>query len=304
MPSQTEFFNTTIKPRQEKLRDDLVMQDQGNSIWTKTPDAKTLSPGCMACKTGTWMCIYVGYKCNATCEYCPQGSNEEKNARRDDEESTRYMSINLLKGLILKQAGKVKGISYSGGEPLLYLPKIIDIATYVSIHNPTAYQWIYTNGLLLNEENLRVLKDLNIQEVRVHLGATNFSEEVMEHMKLAVKYIPSVNVETPAVPSAKEHLLGKGKIHRLEEIGVKQINLGELMVRCAFNDAYIGNAEVYDYCSDLLNVTSPTYSRQITYDIMEYAIHHKINIIINDCSNGSKYWQQYISMKNELRMQC
>lgn len=304
MPSQTKFLNTIIKPRQEKLKDALVIQDEGNSVWTKTSDGKALSHGCLACKTGTWMCIYVGRKCNADCGYCPQGNAEDKNARRDDEQSTRYMPINILKYLISKQAEKVKGISYSGGEPLLYMPKIIDIAKYVSIHNPTAYQWLYTNGLLLNEENLRLLKDLNIQEIRVHLGATNFSDEVIDNMKLAVRYIPLVNVETPAVPSAKEYLLEKGKIHILQEIGVNQINLPELMVGDEFSNQYIGDNDVYEYCSKFFKVISPTYSREITYDIMEYTIQNKLNIIINDCSNDAKLWQQYMCRKNRLQLQC
>lgn len=304
MPSQAEFLNTIIKPRQEQLKNALVIQDEGHSVWTKTPDGKALSPGCLACKTGAWMCIYVGRKCNAECDYCPQGSMADKNAHRDDEQSTRYMPINTVKYLISKQAEKVTGISYSGGEPLLYLPKIIDIATYASSHNPTAYQWLYTNGLLLHEENLRQLQDLHIQEIRVHLGATHFSDEVIDNMKSAARYLPSVNVETPAVPSAKEHLLAKGKIHILQELGVKQINLSELMFYGEASNQYLGDADVYEYSSPFFKVTSPTYSREITYDIMEYAMKHNLNMIINDCSNDAKRWQQTMCRKNRIRLQC
>lgn len=304
MLSQSEFLNTRIKPRQEKLNHALASQDEGNSIWTKTSSNKELSKGCQACKTGTWMCIYVGNRCNATCRYCPQGSKEDKEKRIDDVRSTGYTRLDDLKSLIVKQSNIVTGISYSGGEPLLYLPKIREIAMHVHNNNPNIYQWLYTNGLLLREDILRQLADLNIQEIRVHLGATEFSDEVLSSMKLATKYIKYVNVETPSVPSAKEYLIKKGKIHLLHDMGVNQINLAELIIRSEFNNRYIGNAELYNYCSPGFMVTSPTYSREITYDIMDYAIQYSIDIIINDCSNSAKYWQQYMSRKNSIQLQC
>lgn len=304
MISQTAFLDERIKPRQEKLKDALIVQDEGNSVWTKTPCNKEISKGCLSCKTGTWMCIYVGNKCNLSCKYCPQGSDAEKNIRPDDEKATRHMPINDLLRLVSKQSSLVTGLSYSGGEPLLYLPKIIEIATYVSTHHPTIHQWMYTNGLLINEENLRVLADLNIQEIRIHLGATEFSDEVMDKIKLAVKHIKHVNVETPSVPSASEHLIKKGKIHLLQDMGVDQINLAELIIRCPLNNQYIGDAERYNCCRQAFTATSPTYSREITYDIMEYAVHHNMDIIINDCSNAAKYWQQYMCKKNNIQIRC
>lgn len=304
MLSQAFYFDTRIKPRQEKLKDGLIVQDRGNSVWTKTPSHRAISNGCLACKTGTWMCIYVGNKCNVACDYCSQGSNEEKNARIDNEQATRFMPIEDLRCLIRKQASMITGISYSGGEPLLYLPKIKEIATFVYTHYPKVYQWLYTNGVLINDEALRILAGLNIQEIRVHLGATEFSDEVIDKMKLAVKYIRHVNVETPSVPAAKEHLIKRGIIHLLQDIGVYQINLAELMIQCPLNNQYVGDAETYSFCSQAFTVTSPTYSREITYDIMEYAIKSDLDIIINDCSNQAKSWQQIMCKKNNIRIRC
>lgn len=304
MLNMMDFLSKRIIPRQEELKRQLHMQDEGHSIWTKTPSKKEISKGCQSCKTGTWMCVYVGNKCNATCPYCTQGSREEKEKKNDQANATRYMLIDQLKSLIAEQSTIVTGISYSGGEPLMYLPKIREIAGYVSNNFPHIYQWMYTNGLLLTEDQLKQLRDVNVQEIRFHLGASDFSHDVIEKMKLASKYIKYINVETPAVQSAKEHLIEKGKLQLLADMGVNQINLSELYITGEFNKRFIGSAETYLYTSPVLTVVSPTYSREITYDIMDYAIKRNIDMMINDCSNDAKYWQQVMCRKTNIPIRC
>lgn len=301
--SQAEAWQR-IEPRQKRLRQHLQIADEGNSVWTKTPDNKTLSPGCQACKTGTWMCVFVGNKCNATCQYCPQGSREDKAARPEDSQATGYMPISRLKELITSQSPLVTGLSYTGGEPLLYLEKVIDIATFVSRNHPHIYQWLYTNGLLATEAVFAALADKNIREIRFHLGATNYSAEIVDRMKAAKKYFEHVNVETPATPTAKEQLLQNGLLLRLQDVGIDQINLSELSIHNAMSKRYVGSADLYLYYTAVHNAISPLFSREITYDIMDYAVKHHLDIIINDCSNDAKYWQQTSCRKTKIQLLC
>ena len=304
MITSYDYLNIKIKPRQQRLKHALFIQDKGHSVWTKTPFDTQLSLGCQACKAGTWMCIFVGSKCNADCQYCPQGSREDKDQKAEDDRFTRYMPIIDAKSLIAKQAPVITGISYSGGEPLLYLSKIIDLASFVTSQYPHLYQWLYTNGILLNKEILKQLADLNIQELRIHLGATDFSASVLRNTELAVRYIQHVNIETPATHRARDQLIDNGLLRHLLNIGIKQVNLAELKVHNALTHKFIANAELYNYCEPGFMVTSPVYSREITYDIMEYAICNNFSIIINDCSNAAKAWQQYMSRKNNLQLFC
>ena len=55
----------------EKVIDNLVVEDSGMTVYTKTRNKK-LSKGCRACKTGTWWCIFVGNNCNSNCSFCSQ----------------------------------------------------------------------------------------------------------------------------------------------------------------------------------------------------------------------------------------
>jgi pyruvate formate-lyase activating enzyme-like uncharacterized protein len=53
------------------------------------------------------------------------------------------------------------------------------------------YLFVYSNGILANEENLARLKDWGVQEIRFHLAASNFSEDVFKN------WITTFNRESP-----------------------------------------------------------------------------------------------------------
>jgi len=75
--SRIEFVKR-IHEKQEKIKDYLEINNSGLSVWTKTPTGKILSKGCQSCKSGRWLCLFVGKKCNVDCLYCPQGTKQEK----------------------------------------------------------------------------------------------------------------------------------------------------------------------------------------------------------------------------------
>jgi pyruvate formate-lyase activating enzyme-like uncharacterized protein len=317
--SRMEFIER-IHKRQEKIRDFLEISDNGLSVWTKTPGGKALSRGCQSCKAGRWQCLFVGKKCNVDCVYCPQGTRQEKIAapERPGLINDSY-NIEDIKNIFNRPdsiwtGSNIQGIGYSGGEPFLYLDKVIDLAKFVSKYHGHIYQWIYTNGLPVTEDKLKAVYDSGVKEVRFHLGATDFNKEVLKKIELAKKIMDYVNVETPSNPELKEFLIDKKGLHLLEDIGVYQINLGELSgisvdeierFPLGFKRAleYFQQYELYLYDSmigksvsgrDLSQIyISPTISREITYDIMEYAVDNKIDILINDCSQDAKYIQRF-----------
>lgn len=62
------------------------------------------------------------------------------------------------------------------------------------------YQHLYTNGTLATENNLKLLGEMGLDEIRFNLGASNCSEKVIEAIKIAKKYIKYVGIETPMTP--------------------------------------------------------------------------------------------------------
>ena len=317
--SRMEFIEK-IYQRQKELKDSLEIHNDGFSVWTKTPSGKTLSKGCQACKAGKWLCLYVGKKCNIDCVYCAQGTKQEKMAdpeRPDLINDTYHIedTKNMLNDPEAIWAGQnVGGIGYSGGEPFIYLDKVFNLANFMSTYHKHIYQWIYTNGLLVTEDKLKMLYDVGIKEIRFHIGATNFNEKVLENLKIATGVMDYVNIETPAGPKLKEFLIDKEWIYRLADMGVYQMNFGELST-VAVNEMkqflmghkraieyFQKNRQVYVYDSFMdrsvlgRNLSqfyiSPTISRETTYDIMKYVIDKKIDILINDCSQDAKHVQR------------
>lgn len=284
-----QFLEEQIRPRQSQLWSDLNIQDGGGSIWTKNPNIE-LSKGCQACKSGTWLCCFVGNHCNVSCPYCPQGSNDDKNSRIENDDAMQaYWIDDIKRHLDISPSGTYTGVSYSGGEPFMYISKIINLANYIAKNHPTIYQWIYTNGLLASESKMKILQDLAIQEIRFHLSASNFNPIVLDNVKLACDIFPFVTIENPAIPELKKFLIDDENIKRLEQMGVKQFNLAEVYCNNEFNRNYFTNYPMYYYTSSSRGLhESPQFSRNITYDIIEFVIKNNIDIIVNDCSHEAR----------------
>ncbi len=263
--------------------------NNGQSVITKC-DGKELSKGCQSCKEGTWWCLYVGHRCNLDCVYCPQGTTQDKRDCIDHPEAMQRLWIDDIKmALASVKPGTIKGVSYSGGEPLMYLHKILSMASHITAKYPDIYQWHYTNGLLVTEDILKQLSDSGLSESRFHLGATNFDEAVVKKLEYAVKIMDFVNVETPSNPEAKEWFIKKDGLKRLADIGITQINCSEQYFISPRTYKHHQGTELYTYSSMVRGShISPTFSREITYDIIDYVIQNNIDIKINDCSHESR----------------
>lgn len=289
-----EQHKETIIKKQQELKKGLVFEDSGMTVYTKTKPKIELSKGCKACKTGTWWCLFPGISCNVDCKFCPVDKPVIKHDFCDNSESyDKGLLIEDIK-LFLDTAGdKLTGISYSGGEPFMYLDKICDVASCVQKTQKQIYQWCYTNGILVTEDKLKRLKDVGIEEVRIDLTATNFDEGIINKLQMIREIIGKVTVEVPAVPETHNKLINEKYINRITDLGVEQINIAEMMLRRGLNwKTYADYLDiyVYKYCCD--PIYSPVYSRHITLEVMEYVINNKINILVNDCSNDAKNVQQ------------
>ena len=280
--SKIEYFENEIKPIQQELEESLIIKDAGLTVHTPGE----LSKGCQCCKNGTWLCIFVGYHCNTRCASCPQ----ENSQMTDHSKSFVNMWIDDAKKYIDLFPNLIKGVSYSGGEPFMYLDKVKSFAEFLNKEHPNIYQWIYTNGLLVTEDSLIILNNLGVKEIRFHLQATDYSEEILEKIKYASRIMDKVTVEVPCVPETYKYLIEKKIIHQLEELGVTQLNLAELYVNDSNKENY-KKEKKYLHNSAFTQTLMLFESRKITYKIIKYAIENKIKILVNDCSQDTKMLQ-------------
>ncbi|MFH1622376.1 MAG: radical SAM protein [Candidatus Omnitrophota bacterium] len=240
-----------------------------------------LSPGCYSCFVPDSFCMNFcpGLKCNLDCVYC--GYNQR---RKDFSAKKHFEDEVALCEQSFKKNYKPMRMSFSGGgEPLMYMDVIkkhMKVLRYIerrTKHKPWYY--LYTNGILANTKILSQLKELGFDEIRFHLGASNFSKEAYNNLKKAVRYIKVVSVETPAWEPHRKKLFDM--LPKIENMGVKHLNIGEIEID-KYNYKKIAKimpkGEIYQcYLMHL-------YDGGLVYDIIEEVIKKKYPFSVIDCS--------------------
>jgi pyruvate formate-lyase activating enzyme-like uncharacterized protein len=174
----------------------------------------------------------------------------------------------------------VEGVSFSGGEPLLYLEQVEEYADTLLKLNPQMHLWLYTNGALATRENLERLRRSGIQEVRFNLAATDYGQAVIDKVALARDIFPYVAVEVPSFPKQRAALLGS--LEQLDAIGIDQLNLQELVVTPANIHKLSGTAY------SIGDVTLLYGSRKLTYEVIRRCLAKGYRFTCVDCSAGVK----------------
>lgn len=243
-----------------------------------------LSQGCQACKQGQWDCIFVTMKCNLECPFCwrpatptPHHVGSALAESREDLPS-QYEKV------------LISGVSFSGGEPFLEGDKLVEWVTWFTSRYPEKYYWMYTNGLLATEEMLARLADLGLHEIRFNLAASGYTHPTaLKNLVLAVKHLPFVTVEIPAIPEHRSRVLEA--VDQWSDIGVRYLNLHELIYEPRTNSAGMPGARESGNLQDGHPFDYNPDSRSVTRDIMEKVYTQKLPISVNDCSLQSKVRQ-------------
>lgn len=176
-----------------------------------------LAGGCRLCRSAKVLPIYITFKCNKSCFYCPvlpklQGK---------DFILTPYKKINKIDDL-LQIARHFSAASISGGDPLCVPEKAARaIKALKGRFGKKFYILLYTNAELLTAKIAKKLADAGLDEIKLHSFDLN-------KFKIAKKFIPHVGAEVVVVPGQKNGLLGL--VLGLNALGIKFINLNELEV--------------------------------------------------------------------------
>lgn len=186
-------------------------------------DETKFSAGCRSCLLGTGLsAIRKTNKCNLQCPFCYDYG--ELHCQPPIGEGlweiggTKYREEDL--DLLFEIHGKPTGVSY------VYLEPFMEIELYGGIirrfHEAGVHQHMYTNGTLCTEDNLKMLADSGLDELRFNLGATNASDKVIDHIAMARKYFRYLGIETPMTPDFYEAF--RQKKQRILDTGVDFMN--------------------------------------------------------------------------------
>ena len=208
----------------EKIREEFIDALAGHVTWgfnrTKL-NCQNLSNGCRLCGEGTWSCLFINGICNARCFYCPTEQLSKS------EPMTNGIHFGTPRDYVdYIRHFKFRGVSISGGEPLLTFDRTFRyISEIKKAFGDNIYLWLYTNGILADQENLTRLKAAGLDEIRFDLSACRYQ---LDKVKIAVDIIPVVTVEIPAIP--EDEVLLKTVIEKIQHLGVSHLNLHQL--RC------------------------------------------------------------------------
>jgi len=251
---------------------------------TPKPFINGLSPGCRSCVEGKWSCIYINGLCTRKCSFCPQ----DKPAKKERLPMSDYITFRSSDEYIsYLRKFDFSGVGFSGGEPFLVFELLLGYIKKIRKHfGSRHYLWVYTNGDLVTAQKLELLKKAGLNEIRFDISARDYD---LAPVELAAKHIDTVTIEIPILPSRVAFM--KGHLKKFEEIGVKYLNLHQIIINKS-NYAKVINKKIIDKKNAFMDaeaIKSMTLeSEQAAFEIMNHALRIKSNLKINYCSSRFK----------------
>jgi pyruvate formate-lyase activating enzyme-like uncharacterized protein len=236
-----------------------------------------LSPGCLICGNGGWGCNFINGLCTRHCFYCPQDSSM-KEERESNTDGITFK--NPGEHLSFLKIFQVRGVGFSGGEPLLVLDRLLSHITAIRQEfGNSLYLWMYTNGDGVDRSTLKKLQDAGLNEIRFDLSARKYD---LAPVVLSKEYIPTVTVEIPAIPEDFDLL--KDMVGEMESAGVNFLNLHQLSAS-EYNYKALSRRN-YHFLHN--PATSIFESELCALKLLVFAREHGVQLPINYCCSAYK----------------
>lgn len=187
---------------------------------------KGFSKGCRLCHEGNWLCVYVTDRCTRACSFCSQRKSKKGFAgyRSYIDEPLQFDDAEEVVDFL--KEWRTNGLGISGGEPLLESDKTLGLIRKAKeAFGRKIHIWLYTNGDLLDSRMGGRLSRAGLDEIRLDLEARNFN---LAPLVICKGKIGTLTVEIPVIAGHEEKIIEV--LPRLEKLGVKHLNLHELMV--------------------------------------------------------------------------
>ncbi|MFX0199403.1 MAG: radical SAM protein [Candidatus Hodarchaeota archaeon] len=263
--------------------------DEANGM---KPHIGPISPGCRICQHGGWDCTWINTHCTRRCFFCSYTHDPSK-CRNHAPRCKLGNFLNAQDHVEYIKMFDIKGVGFSGGEPLLQLNVLLKhIEAIRSEFGSTIHIWIYTNGDLVDKHTLWKLKNAGLNEIRFNIAAREYD---LRPLALARQYIPILTVETPAIPD--DLYIMKQKMKKLEALGVDHLNLHQL--RTSQYNYRVFRKCNYTFISNIWH--APIHqSEMCCLKLMRFAVEENIAIPINYCSKI--YKDTFQTRNNRVRL--
>ncbi len=283
-----KWLNSSLADRANRKREKLLKEISNDILFYETkPFYNQVSKGCTLCGQGKWSCLFITGKCNAGCFYCPASQLQDEvptSQNLEFETADAYAEyINYF---------KFKGVSFSGGEPLLFFNRTLDYLQKIREKcDSSVYIWMYTNGILADVEKFQQLANAGLNEIRFDIGATKYS---LENVRKAKGIIPNITIEIPAVPEEKEKI--KILLPKMINVGVTNLNLHQLRLTKHNAPKLLKHKYTYIHAEQPIVLESELAA----LEIINFAKRQELEIGINYCSFFFKNRFQKAGFRKQL----
>ena len=274
--TEMKWLSESEAKEANRRRNELLESISGKATWFfKGNKLSTgpLSAGCMTCGQGTWSCLFINSRCTAHCFYCPQ---DRKNKKDQPPVESGLLFDNPDDYVDYLEKFNFKGVSFSGGEPLLKFKEMLSFIQKIRGRlGGGIYLWAYTNGDLADEKKLRSLKEAGLNEIRFDIAARHYD---LKKVAQARAVFDTVTVEIPAIPEDYDQV--RRCLPRLEALGLAHLNLHQLHGSryCYKNFAARGYTFLHQPEVPVLE------SEMTALRLIKYALDQHLGLPINYCS--------------------
>jgi pyruvate formate-lyase activating enzyme-like uncharacterized protein len=212
--------------------------------------------------------------------------------KEERESSTDGMTfLNPAEHISFLKTFQIRGVGFSGGEPLLVLDRLLSHITAVRQEfGNTLYLWMYTNGDGVDRSALKKLQDAGLDEIRFDLSARKYD---LAPVVLSKEYLRTVTVEIPAIPEDLELL--KDMLGEMESAGVDFLNLHQL-----YADEYNYKALRQRRYHFLHQPPIPVFESELcALKVLVFAREYGVQLPINYC--GSAYKDRFQGRDGRIR---
>ena len=238
------------------------------------------------CLKARWTQLRTTEECQLDCDFCyHHGKYRKKIPEELYKIHDEFFTEDDIKLLFEVKGERLNGVAWLHYEPLMELGKILPLMSFIT-KKTDCYQWLYTNGILANEETLKSLADAGLDEIRFNLAATDCSDKVLRNMANARKYFTHLCIESPMFTKFYNSFMRKKS--QILETGVDHIHFAELQLFPWSLDIFSSEGPIYRYHRGYV---SPISSRQLVYDVFDKAAKERWPVVLHDCSNEVKFYR-------------
>ncbi|MFH1063846.1 MAG: radical SAM protein [Candidatus Woesearchaeota archaeon] len=183
----------------------------------------TLPKGCALCVGGFKTVVFITGLCPRHCSYCPIS---DLKFQKDVTFANEWPTSDP--GELIREAElcSAKGAGFTGGDPLVKIRRTVSYIKALKKYFGKAFHiHLYTSFDLATPENLRVLYDAGLDEIRFHPDL--WDRKLWGRIDNATAFGWDVGVEIPVVPDMKAQTL---ELMGFINNKVKFLNLNELEV--------------------------------------------------------------------------